>query len=324
MIPAINKSNPLTNTSRPTPANHSSNEYSPSPVANDIQRRKSSSTGGAITPKRNSSENGGLSPTPSSSSSQLPVMRGVKPPISPASSQRSSGSNPSDFTHEAEVDKLTDQLLKGLRATKDPNFFGMCAKCGMEVLGESSGCQAMDNIFHVKCFTCSVCSSQLKGKPFYAMEGKPFCEDCYLNTLEKCSVCSKPITDRILRATGKPYHPACFICVVCGKSLDGIPFTVDATNQIHCIEDFHNKFAPKCHVCGLGIVPEPGETETVRIVALDRSFHVHCYKCEDCGLLLGTVNGEQRPNYPLDGHILCQQCNGNRIRQLTSPPVTDL
>ena len=34
---------------------------------------------------------------------------------------------------------------------------GMCAKCGGEVLGEATGCQAMDNIFHVKCFTCSVC-----------------------------------------------------------------------------------------------------------------------------------------------------------------------
>ena len=44
---------------------------------------------------------------------------------------------------------------------------------------------------------------------------------------------------QMLRATGKPYHPACFNCVVCGKNLDGTTFTVDATNQIHCIDDFH-------------------------------------------------------------------------------------
>lgn len=27
-------------------------------------------------------------------------------------------------------------------------------------------------------------------------------------------------------------------------------------------------------------MPEPGQEETVRIVALDRSFHIGCYKCE--------------------------------------------
>lgn len=58
-------------------------------------------------------------------------------------------------------------------------------------------------------------------------------------TLEKCSACSEPILDRILRAMGKAYHPGCFTCVECRRSLDGIPFTVDATSQIHCIEDFH-------------------------------------------------------------------------------------
>ncbi|MEQ2208040.1 hypothetical protein XENOCAPTIV_023674 [Xenoophorus captivus] len=62
---------------------------------------------------------------------------------------------------------------------------------------------------------------------------------CLQNTLETCNHCSKPIMERILRATGKAYHPHCFTCVVCHRSLDGIPFTVDASNHIHCIEDFH-------------------------------------------------------------------------------------
>ena len=71
---------------------------------------------------------------------------------------------------------------------------------------------------------------------------------------------------------GKPYHPACFTCVVCNESLDGIPFTVDAANQIHCIDDFHRRFAPRCSVCRQPIMPTPGQEETVRVVALDRRY----------------------------------------------------
>ncbi|KAJ8357337.1 hypothetical protein SKAU_G00201310 [Synaphobranchus kaupii] len=119
-----------------------------------------------------------------------------------------------------------------------------CSSCGENVVGEGTGCTAMDQVFHVDCFTCTTCGSKLRGKPFYAMEKKAYCEPCYVNTLETCSVCSQPIMERILRATGKAYHPHCFSCVVCHRSLDGIPFTVDAANQIHCIEDFHKKFAP--------------------------------------------------------------------------------
>lgn len=40
------------------------------------------------------------------------------------------------------------------------------------------------------------------------------------------------------------------------------------------------KYAPRCFICHLPITPDPGQEETVRIVAMDRSFHVNCYKCE--------------------------------------------
>ncbi len=59
-----------------------------------------------------------------------------------------------------------------------------------------------------------------------------------------------------------------------------------------------------------------GLEETVRVVALDRSFHVKCYQCEDCGLLLSS-GAEGHGCYPLDDHVLCKQCNTRRIQLLT-------
>jgi lipoma-prefererred partner len=144
------------------------------------------------------------------------------------------------INQESEVDALTDLLVQSMHQANPEcsDNYGTCVKCE-GIVSETSGCTAMEQIYHIACFTCQHCQINLQGKPFYPLEGHPYCEEDYLNTLEKCSVCLEPILERILRATGKPYHPQCFTCVVCGKSLDGIPFTVDATNQIHCIDDFH-------------------------------------------------------------------------------------
>lgn len=35
-------------------------------------------------------------------------------------------------------------------------------------------------------------------------------------------------------------------------------------------------------------MPEPGREETVRVVALDKNFHMKCYKCE-----VGRASGPQ-------------------------------
>uniref|UniRef100_F7FUW0 LIM domain containing preferred translocation partner in lipoma n=2 Tax=Monodelphis domestica TaxID=13616 RepID=F7FUW0_MONDO len=254
-------------------------------------------------------------PGPAPHSAAPPQPKGGPPgPGGPASAP--------SFRPEDELEHLTKKMLYDMENPPSEEYFGRCARCGENVVGEGTGCTAMDQVFHVDCFTCIVCSTKLRGQPFYAVEKKAYCEPCYINTLEQCNVCAKPIMERILRATGKAYHPHCFTCVMCRRSLDGIPFTVDASGHIHCIEDFHKKFAPRCSVCKEPIMPAPGQEETVRIVALDRDFHVQCYRCEDCGGLLSE--GDNQGCYPLDGHILCKTCNSARIRVLTAKASTDL
>lgn len=59
---------------------------------------------------------------------------------------------------------------------------GVCVKCGEKVIGESSGCTAMEQVYHITCFTCHQCAANLQGKPFYSLDGKPYCDEDYLVT----------------------------------------------------------------------------------------------------------------------------------------------
>lgn len=66
------------------------------------------------------------------------------------------------------------------------------------------------------------------------------------------------------------------------------------------------------------ITPEPGQEETVRIVAMEKSFHVNCYKCEDCGVSLTSTSENVSGCFPLDEHIYCKTCNMHRLRNLAN------
>lgn len=240
----------------------------------------------------------------------------VPPPAQNQNQVRSPGApGPLTLKEVEELEQLTQQLMEDMEYPQKQNVAvsESCGRCHQPLARAQPAVRALGQLFHITCFTCHQCERQLQGQQFYSLEGAPYCEGCYTDTLEKCNTCGQPITDRMLRATGKAYHPQCFTCVVCACPLEGTSFIVDQANRPHCVPDYHKQYAPRCSVCAEPIMPEPGREETVRVVALDKNFHMKCYRCEDCGKAL-SIEADDNGCFPLDGHVLCRKCHTARAQ----------
>lgn len=93
---------------------------------------------------------------------------------------------------------------------------------------------AMDRKFHPACFTCSVCSVILDGKPFMAEGEVIHCRECYAKfKAAQCYRCEQAIVSTVgkrmtlITCDGKNYHYQCYSCKRCDKNLNGKQVFID-------------------------------------------------------------------------------------------------
>ncbi|XP_038602541.1 filamin-binding LIM protein 1 [Tachyglossus aculeatus] len=220
---------------------------------------------------------------------QLHLVTPLPPPQAPAKDPQ--GRAPPNPTGHPERDESPD----------------ICAFCHKVITPHELGVEAMKRQYHAQCFTCRTCHCQLAGQRFYQRDGRPLCEPCYQDTLEKCAQCHQVILEHITRAVGLAFHPDCFTCMVCARPIGDENFALDDENQPYCLDDFYRKFAPVCSSCENPIIPRDGK-DTFKIECMGRNFHENCYRCEDCRIPL-SIEPTDKGCYPLNDRLFCKPCH---------------
>uniref|UniRef100_A0A8B9BEE6 Actin-binding LIM protein 2 n=1 Tax=Anser brachyrhynchus TaxID=132585 RepID=A0A8B9BEE6_9AVES len=193
----------------------------------------------------------------------------------------------------------------------------LCNTCGNPCKGEVLRVQ--NKYFHIKCFVCKACGCDLAQGGFFVRQGDYICTLDYQRLYgTRCFSCDEFIEGEVVSALGKTYHPDCFVCAVCR-----LPFPAGdrvTFNGKECIcqkcslppssstGSFPVQNLRNCGGCGSEI--KNGQS----LVALDKHWHLGCFKCNTCGKLLNAeyISKDGIPYCETDYHakfgIRCDNC----------------
>nr|XP_034364429.1 actin-binding LIM protein 2 isoform X15 [Arvicanthis niloticus] len=193
----------------------------------------------------------------------------------------------------------------------------LCNTCGNVCKGEVLRVQ--NKYFHIRCFVCKACGCDLAEGGFFVRQGEHICTRDYQRLYgTRCFSCDRFIEGEVVSALGKTYHPDCFVCAVCR-----LPFPPGDRVTFNGKDCMCQKCSPptllgnsahvaqglrSCGGCGLEI--KNGQA----LVALDKHWHLGCFKCKTCGKLLNAeyISKDGLPYCETDYHtkfgIRCDGC----------------
>lgn len=110
-----------------------------------------------------------------------------------------------------------------------------CGICQQPIQGKQV--EAQNGFYHPQCFVCASpgCKVSLAGTDYYAHNGKFYCETHYHTVASSFCICGTAIQGQFVNALGKKWHPNCFVCAHCKKSLAGGSYA-EVENQVYCPE----------------------------------------------------------------------------------------
>uniref|UniRef100_A0A1A7WRF6 Actin binding LIM protein family, member 3 n=1 Tax=Iconisemion striatum TaxID=60296 RepID=A0A1A7WRF6_9TELE len=193
-----------------------------------------------------------------------------------------------------------------------------CQRCREVCKGEVVRVQ--DTHFHVKCFTCTVCSCDLARSGFFQKKGEYICTADYQRLYgTRCDRCDSFITGEVVSALGRTYHPKCFVCSICSKPFpigDRVTFSGKDCVCQQCSHTLVKSNEPikihgPSHCAGCGAEIKQGQS----LLALERQWHVSCFRCQTCSMVLTGeyISKDGVPYCEADYHaqfgVKCETCN---------------
>ncbi|XP_050585231.1 actin-binding LIM protein 2 isoform X8 [Bombus affinis] len=222
-----------------------------------------------------------------------------------------------------------EQQLKQKQLKSGKTFCQSCKKkCSGEVL------RVQDKYFHIGCFKCAQCNASLAQGGFFAREGSYYCTKDYRERWgTKCAGCGEYVEGDVVTAGDKhAFHPNCFHCQRCRQPLLGQGTKVSLVQgQALChrcvgipVREASTPVGNSSATRGSGDGPsDPGACagcgnqlrEGQALVALDRQWHVWCFKCHTCDTVLhGEYMGKDgvpycEKDYQKQFGVKCAYCN---------------